>query len=393
MKSKTTSAPFCDHFSAKLLLNFCVAALLTGLLSSLALGTAASGQDTGNTSPDIYDETPPLIKVTTQPDPADARFTITSALASDQSGIVSFRYALSPTGICEANPAELKDYANGQEIRFEAVTPSGQGVCYYATDGAGNRSVVASDEVVSIDLSFGGGQPADEHGEPATDEQPGPKPMPVDWTPPSNIIWQFHFVNQPGVTASQIASLFDLGAGWKVYAWDASRQNWVSRTAQSGASDALPVGETVVFRGPVLDNGVLAAAGLGRTGKLTLEPGWNVFVPEIAIVDTVPSSLGQTSAGGNRMFFPPQLVDCHNTAGVLAIFTFDESDQDSTSGFRVMLPCHPEVHAEVPYPTIEAIDATDAVYVFYHAATSVDLELHNGLYVPVTDSPSDATEA
>ena len=384
MKPKATL----NTLSIKLLVNLCVAALLTGLLSSLALGAAALGQSAGNPSSDIYDETPPLIKVTTQPDPADAQFTITSAVASDQSGIVSFHYALSPTGICEINPAELRDYVNGQEIRFEAATPSGQGVCYYAIDGAGNRSVVASDQVVSIGLL-----PSRE--ESADAEEPGPKPMPVEWTPPSNIIWQFHFVTRPGLTPSQIASLFGLGDGWQVYAWDASRQNWVAHTAAAGGSDELAVGETVVFKGPTLDNGTLAAAGLGRTGKLTLEPGWNVFVPEIAAVGTVPSSFSQTSAGGNRMFFPSQLVDCHSTAGVLAIFTFDETDQQSTDGFRVMLPCHPELHVELPYPTIESIDAADAIYVFYHAATSVELEWRNGLYVPVADadSGSDSTEA
>ena len=386
MKSKTTIN---NLFKVKLLLNFGVAALLAGLLSSLALGAAASGQDTGDNPLDIYDETPPLIKVTTQPDPTDTQLTITSAVASDQSGIVSFSYALSPTGICETNPAELKAYTNGQEIRFKAVTPSGQGVCYYATDGAGNRSVVASDEVVSIDLLLGGEQPAEEQSEP------GPQPMPVEWTPPSNIIWQFHIVNRSGITPSQIASLFDLGDGWQVYAWDASRQNWVPHTAAWGGSDELMAGETVVFRGVTLDNDVLAAAGLGRTGKLSLEPGWNVFVPEISVVGTAPTSLGQTSAGGNSMFFTPQLVDCHNTTGVLAIFTYDETDTQSANGFRIMLPCHPEMHLELPYPTIDSIDATDAVYVFYHAATPVELELHNGLYVPVThlDSDSDSTEA
>ena len=129
---------------------------------------------------------------------------------------------------------------------------------------------------------------------------------------------------------------------------------------------------------------MLEAAGLGRPSSLTLNPGWNIFTPAPDAIGLTRDDFATTSAGGSAVIFDPQLIDCTENAlaGVLVIYTYDQSDPQAAGGFRVALPCHPEQQAMLDISAITSIDERDTIYAWYHSSTSVELTFANGQYSP-----------
>ena len=102
-----------------------------------------------------------------------------------------------------------------------------------------------------------------------------------------------------------------------------------------------------------------------------------------------PDAIGTTSAeftraegGASAVIFDPMLVDCEAPAGVLVIYTYDQSDPQAQNGFRIALPCHPEAQAEAGIPAIASIDANDTIYAYFYSTTPVNLQYANGQYSP-----------
>ena len=193
--------------------------------------------------------------------------------------------------------------------------------------------------------------------------------------------WQFHITSRRA-TPRQLAQGLELADGWKLFSWRDASQRWVPHTAASGGSTALAAGTTVVFRGSDPSEAMLEAAGLGRPSSLTFSPGWNIFTPAPQAVGLTRDDFATTSAGGSAVFFSPQLVDCDTPAGVLVIYTYDQSDPQAFSGWRISLPCHPELQAKFDIPAIETIDENDTVYAYFYSGASVELTFANGQYSP-----------
>ena len=194
--------------------------------------------------------------------------------------------------------------------------------------------------------------------------------------------WQFNTTLRRGLTPAQIADTLDLGSGWKLYSWSAATQRWVLHTAAAGGTTALPEGVTVIFRGVKPTAEDLTAAGLGRSSDATLAPGWNIFPPAADAVGLTRSDFAATTAGVSTVLFDPRLTDCRALAGVLVIYTYDQSDPTSQNGFRLALPCHPQLQRNTGIPAIEAIDDNDALYIYFNNSTPANIAFREGQYVP-----------
>ena len=193
--------------------------------------------------------------------------------------------------------------------------------------------------------------------------------------------WQFHITSRRA-TPRQLAQGLELADGWKLFSWRDASQRWVPHTAASGGSTALAAGTTVVFRGSDPSEAMLEAAGLGRPSSLTFSPGWNIFTPAPGAIGLTSDDFTTTSAGGSAVLFSSELVDCTTNAGVLVIYTYDQSDPQALIGWRISLPCHPELQARFDIPAIASIDENDTIYAYFYSGASVELTFANGQYSP-----------
>ena len=196
------------------------------------------------------------------------------------------------------------------------------------------------------------------------------------------VAWRFHVTGRTGVTPTQIAAAFGLAAGWKLYSWDTQFQRWTPHTATAGGRAALPRGATITFRGAEPEEEQLSAAGLTPTSSVTLRRGWNIFTPAPDAVGLDASDFTRTSAGNSAVIFDPRLINCTSLAGVLVIYTYDQTDTGAANGFRIALPCHPQVQADSGIPAIETIDENDTIYAWFNSTTPVTLTFRAGRYSP-----------
>ena len=195
--------------------------------------------------------------------------------------------------------------------------------------------------------------------------------------------WQFHQVSRDGgVRASKLAQALELGDSWRLFSWNATGQRWVEHSSASNPNTTLPAGTTITYLGPEADSATLQAAGLGRPESITLEQGWNIFAPDPAAVGLTADDFTRTRDGESVVIFDPQLVDCENLAGLLVIYTYDQNDPRSKNGFRLALPCHPEVQAQLGIPAIETIDQSDTIYAWFNSTTPTKITFTNGQYTP-----------
>ena len=201
---------------------------------------------------------------------------------------------------------------------------------------------------------------------------------------PRGDAWQFHVTSRAGVTPAQLAETFGLAGGALVFVWNAAAQRW---DEPSNDRAALPAGATVTFRGAQATGAQLDAAGLGRSTDLTLRQGWNIFTPAEAAVGLTASDFQQVTgaaatASSSAVIFDPQLIDCDDTAGLLVIYTYDQADPQAANGFRLALPCHPQVQADSDIPAITAIDKRDVIYAWFRNTTPATVTFANGRYTP-----------
>ena len=194
--------------------------------------------------------------------------------------------------------------------------------------------------------------------------------------------WRFHAVTRDGVTPAQIAARLVFPAGWRLHAWDSAAQRWQPYSATNGANTTLAEGTAIVFRGAWYSVGTLRSAGLGRSDEITLNPGWNIFLPAADALDVSSGDFTTTSRGGSAVLFDPSLVDCSNLGGVLVIYTYNQLDPRTRNGFRLALPCHPQLQERLDYPTINTIGESDTLYVWFYNTTPVDITFTDGLYTP-----------
>ena len=203
--------------------------------------------------------------------------------------------------------------------------------------------------------------------------------------------WQFHVTSRADITPAQITETFDLPASQRIFTWNTAAQRW-NASASAARSATLSAGTTVAFRAAPPTANQLDLAGLTRTSETTLRQGWNIFTPALAAIGQtasdftrVPgsaSAAGASAAGASAVVFDPQLIDCASQAGVLVIYTYDQSDLQAQNGFRIALPCHPQVQAQSGIPAIESIDANDTIYAWFNSTTPVTLAFRNGRYTP-----------
>ena len=194
--------------------------------------------------------------------------------------------------------------------------------------------------------------------------------------------WQFQVVTRAGTTPAHIAAGLGFVSNWQVFSWNSATQRWLEHTPGSGASTELAVGTTIVFRGAEPSALSLETAGLGRPDTITLRQGWNIFTPDPEAVGFGASDFQRTAAGGSAVFFDTRLVDCGRTAGVIVIYTYDQSDRGAQNGFRIALPCHPQLQREAGIPAIESIDENDTIYAYFNSTTPVTLSFTGGQYTP-----------
>ena len=115
---------------------------------------------------------------------------------------------------------------------------------------------------------------------------------------------------------------------------------------------------------------------------MTLRRGWNIFTPAPDAIGLEAGDFTRTSAGNSAVIFDPRLIGCANLAGVLVIYTYDQSDTGAANGFRIALPCHPQVQADAGIPAIESIDSNDTIYAWFNSTTPATLAFRNGRYTP-----------
>ena len=113
-----------------------------------------------------------------------------------------------------------------------------------------------------------------------------------------------------------------------------------------------------------------------------MRQGWNIFTPAPDAVGTTSDGFTQTSAGGSAVIFDPRLVDCDRLAGLLVIYTYDQSDPQAANGFRLALPCHPQLQAETNIPPIVSIATSDTIYAYFFSTTPATITFTNGQYTP-----------
>ena len=195
--------------------------------------------------------------------------------------------------------------------------------------------------------------------------------------------WQFHTVSRTGgVRASQLAQALELGQAWRLFSWNAAGQRWVEHSSAARPNTTLAAGTTITYRGSEPAPADLAAAGLGQPASITLRQGWNIFTPDPDSHGRTRSDFTRTSDGNSAVIFDPRLIDCDNLAGLLVIYTFDQNDPHAQNGFRIALPCHPELLDQLGIPAIETIDTNDTIYAWFRNTTPVEISYQNNQYTP-----------
>ena len=189
-------------------------------------------------------------------------------------------------------------------------------------------------------------------------------------------------VSRDGTQPRQIVASLGFDSGWSIYSWSDAAQRWVEHTATSRATTPLAAGTTIVYRGSDSSEADLQAAGLGRTSSITFNQGWNIFTPAPDAIGLSERDFARTPGGGNAVFFDPRLIDCDRLAGVLVIYTYDQTDTRANNGFRIALPCHPQLEATLDTPAIDSIDSNDTIYAYFYSTTPVELTFANGQYSP-----------
>ena len=196
--------------------------------------------------------------------------------------------------------------------------------------------------------------------------------------------WQFHVTSQPA-TARQLADALDLDRGWQLYSWNTTTQRWVQHTASQLASTRLAAGTAITYRGAKPAQDTLRQAGLAPSNTTTLRQGWNIFTPAPAAVGLTSRDFNTIGTGANQstsVFFDPRLTNCENLAGILVIYTYDQTDTHADNGFRIALPCHPDLAYLSGIAPIETIDQNDTIYTWFNNTTPVNLTYTNGQYTP-----------
>ena len=215
----------------------------------------------------------------------------------------------------------------------------------------------------------------------------------LDWVKPATLrltvkeaavlvtegVWQTYTVLADGTLARSVAQALGLAVGQNLYSWNVAQQRWHMLDTSPASRDLLAAGESLTFKGVLATDAVLRAAGLGRLDKQVLGQGWNIFMPA---KDTM--GLSPTSRGTASMFFDSSLTDCVSLAGILVIYTYDQTDKAARNGFRLALPCHPQQQRNSGYPAITTIDQHDTVYAWFNSTTPVTIRWQNGRYTPVT---------
>ena len=245
---------------------------------------------------------------------------------------------------------DTKRYTEGEPVVVSDPALNGKYVCFRVFDTSGNHASTVSERISGIDPNS---------NVPVL-------PVPVQ-------IWQSHTVLRSGTSAGSMSRALGLGAGQNLYSWDANHQRWVKAAISGAGADSFAAGTSIIFRGAAVDEAALAAAGLGRLDTLTLSPGWNIFKPAEAALGLTNWNFTKVEGGGSSVFFAQGLTDCASTSGVLVVYTFDHTDLKSRNGFRLALPCHPQILRDSGYPEVAFIDQNDIVYVYFNNAASVKL--------------------
>ena len=224
---------------------------------------------------------------------------------------------------------------------------------------------------------------------PAAGAAPAKEPLRLRPISTHNGSWQFQTVARSGgVRASQLAQDLELGDRWQLFAWNTASQQWVAHSPTANPDATLPAGATVTYRGPQAPPTALATAGLGHPATTTLKQGWNIFTPDPAADGLTSGDFTRTPDGDSAVIFDSRLTDCGRRAGILIIYTFDQADSRSQNGFRIALPCHPELQRQTGIPAIETIDQNDALYVWFNSTTPAELAFRDGRYTlqPTTEA-------
>ena len=372
---------------------------VSGLSSAGASGPsgAASSTDTSGTATINAGQSSGVISVPTEDDQLDsADLTVRVTLTGATGGVPIDQFGRSATGIVRDNdPAPTVGIkaasAIGDELRFtlELSARSARDVRVSYTTSLGRRGTVVIDagELEAsakrlfdpVQLSRGEGLRLQlTSAQNATIDSSARERL----LTAGGVAWRFHVTGRAGVTPAQIAAAFGLAAGWKLYSWDAQFQRWTPHTATAGGRAALPRGTTITFRGAAPEEEQLSAAGLAPTSSVTLRQGWNIFTPAPDAIGLDASAFTRTSAGNSAVVFDPRLINCASLAGVLVIYTYDQTDTGAANGFRIALPCHPQVQADSGIPAIESIDSNDTIYAWFNSTTPVTLAFRNGRYRP-----------
>ena len=265
---------------------------------------------------------------------------------------------------------------SGRDVRARYTSPAGSGT---AVVPAGQREAEAS-QVFDRQLLASGGQ--------LSLRLVSAQNASLDVNARERVVtvggsWQFHTVSRAsGVRASQLAQTLELGASWRLFAWNAAGQRWVESSPAVNPNALLVAGVTITWRGTEAAPANLEAAGIGQPASITLRQGWNIFTPDPAAVGRTRSDFTRTQDGGTAVIFDPVLIDCDNLAGLLVIYTFDQHDPHSQNGFRLALPCHPELLDQLGIPVIETIDQNDTIYVWFNSTTPAQITYTNGQYSP-----------
>ena len=357
--------------------------------AAIATGTAtiAAGQSSG------------VLSVATDDDQLDeADQTLRVTLTSATGGALIDEFSRAANGIVRDNDsaptvgiAEASITANRLQATLELSAPSGRDtrVSYTTSIGvSGNaliragqrtfginqafdRTVLAGVESVRLRLTSAQNLTLDLHNRERV-------------LFPGGGAWQFLVLPRDGFTAAQLAAALELGDSWQLYSWQTAVQRWQEHSAANAASVRLASGVTITYRGAPPASELLAAAELepAANAAVTLRQGWNIFTPDPAAVGITSSDFTQTAAGDSAVIFDPRLIDCDRLAGLLVIYTYDQSDPQAQNGFRLALPCHPQLLADTGIPPIAAIGATDTIYAWFNSTTPATITFANGRYSP-----------
>ena len=321
--------------------------------------------------------------------------TIRITLTSATGGATIDPAGSTATGIVKDNddpPVVLLDTASiqGDRLRFTVELSEVSGrevrVNYSFTSGSGVTLIEAGLKAVAVSRVFdsalaAGGRPLTVRLTSAQNASIDPNNREIAVRSPGHT-WQFHVVSQTGTRPSQIAERLGFGFGWSLFSWSNSSQRWIKHTAASGGSARLSAGTTIVFRGGDPSEAELDSAGLGRPSRVTLRQGWNIFAPAEAATGLTTSDFQRTANGGSAVFFDPRLIDCDRVAGVVVIYTYDQLDSRAQNGFRIALPCHPQLQRTTGIPAITSIDSNDTIYAWFNSTTPVTLTFRDGRYSP-----------